>query len=60
VLGMVAITMEFPVLLAYSLMASRARAWFKGTRGRRVLDGLSGTALLAAAGTVASTSLRQR
>ncbi len=60
VLGMVAIAMEYPVLLAYSLMASKARAWLRGTRGKRMLDGLSGTALLAAAGTVASTTLRQR
>ena len=60
VLGMVAIAMEYPVLLAYSLMAARARTWLKGMRGKRVLDGLSGTALLAAAGTVASATLRQR
>lgn len=60
ILGMVAIIMEYPVLLAYSLMASRARAWFDDTRGQRVLDGLAGSALLTAAGTVASTTLRPR
>jgi hypothetical protein len=35
-------------------------AWFKGTLRPRILDGLSGAALLAAAGTVASTTLRNR
>ena len=60
VLGLVATVMEYPVLLGYSLLAARASRWFRGSAGRRVLDGLSGTALFAAAGTVAGNTLRHR
>ena len=60
VLGLVATVMEYPVLLGYSLLAASASRWFRGSAGRRVLDGLSGSALLAAAGTVAGNTLRQR
>jgi threonine/homoserine/homoserine lactone efflux protein len=60
VLGLVATLMEYPVLLGYSLLAARASAWFRGSLRARVLDGLSGGALLAAAGTVASATLRGR
>lgn len=60
VLGLVATLMEYPVLLGYSLLAARASAWFSGTLRPRILDGLSGAALVAAAGTVASTTLRNR
>lgn len=60
VLGLVATLMEYPVLLGYSLLASRARRWFSGTVKPRVLDGVSGSALLAAAGTVAGATLRHR
>jgi threonine/homoserine/homoserine lactone efflux protein len=60
VLGLVAIVMEYPVLLGYSLLAASASRWFRGTTGRRVLDGLSGSALLAAAGTVAGNTLPHR
>jgi threonine/homoserine/homoserine lactone efflux protein len=60
VLGLVATVMEYPVLLGYSLLAASARRWFRGTTGRRVLDGLSGSALLAAAGTVAGNTLPHR
>jgi threonine/homoserine/homoserine lactone efflux protein len=47
-------------LIPYSLLASRASRWFHGSAGRRVLDGLSGSALLAAAGTVAGNTLGHR
>jgi homoserine/homoserine lactone efflux protein len=60
VLGLVATVMEYPVLLGYSLLAAGASRWFRGSAGRRVLDGLSGSALLAAAGTVAGNTLRHR
>jgi homoserine/homoserine lactone efflux protein len=60
VLGLVATSMEYPVLLGYSLLASQASRWFRGTVGARVLDGASGTALLAAAGSVATATLRHR
>jgi homoserine/homoserine lactone efflux protein len=60
VLGLVATLMEYPVLLGYSLVATRAREWFSGTLGPRVLDGVSGAALLAAAGSVATSTLRNR
>ena len=60
VLGLVATVMEYPVLLGYSLLAASASRWFRGSAGRRALDGLSGSALLAAAGTVAGNTLRQR
>ena len=60
VLGLVATVMEYPVLLGYSLLAASASRWFRGAAGRRVLDGLSGSALLAAAGTVAGNTLRHR
>lgn len=60
VLGLVATVMEYPVLLGYSLLAASASRWFRGSAGRRVLDGLSGSALLAAAGTVAGNTLRHR
>jgi threonine/homoserine/homoserine lactone efflux protein len=59
VLGLVATLMEYPVLLGYSLLASRARRWYSGTVKPRVLDGLSGSALLAAAGSVAGATLRR-
>lgn len=57
-LGLLAIVIEYPVLLAYSLAASRARQWLQGPAGRRMLDALAGVALLAAAGSVLTTSLR--
>ena len=60
VLGVAAILSEYPVLLGYSVLASRAARLFRGDRERRVLDGLSGAALLCAAGTVARASLRAR
>jgi threonine/homoserine/homoserine lactone efflux protein len=60
VLGLIATLMEYPVLLGYSLLASRASRWFSGTLKPRVLDGVSGTALLAAAGSVATATLRNR
>jgi threonine/homoserine/homoserine lactone efflux protein len=60
VLGLVATVMEYPVLLGYSLLAASASRWFRGSAGRRALDGLSSSALLAAAGTVAGNTLRHR
>lgn len=60
VLGLVATLMEYPVLLGYSLLAARASAWLRGAGRPRLLDGLSGAALLGAAGTVASATLRER
>ena len=60
VLGVVATLMEYPVLLGYCLAASQARRWFTGTVGPRLLDGIAGSALLAAAGSVARTTLRHR
>ena len=60
VLGLIATSMEYPVLLGYSLLASRASRWFSGTLKPRVFDGVSGTALLAAAGSVATATLRNR
>ena len=60
VLGLIATLMEYPVLLAYALLASRARRWLAGTDVRRILDALSGSALLLAAGSVARTTLRPR
>jgi homoserine/homoserine lactone efflux protein len=60
VLGLVATVMEYPVLLGYSLLASQASAWFSGTLKPRILDGVSGSALLAAAGSVATSTLRHR
>jgi homoserine/homoserine lactone efflux protein len=60
VLGLVATVMEYPVLLGYSLLAARASAWFSGTVGPRLLDGAAGAALLAAAGSVATSTLRHR
>lgn len=60
VLGFLAIAWEYPVLLAYSAMASKARALAFSGRGRRILDALSGCALLGAAGSVAATSLQRR
>jgi len=60
ILGVVATTMEYPVLLGYSILAATASRWFHGSAGRRALEGLSGSALLAAAGTVAGNTLRQR
>jgi len=60
VLGLVAIVTEYPVLLGYSLLAWRTSRWFQGERGRRIMDGLAGAALLMAAGTVARASLRGR
>jgi len=60
VLGLIATLMEYPVLLGYSLLASQASRWFSGTGKPRVLDGLSGCALLAAAGSVATATLRHR
>jgi threonine/homoserine/homoserine lactone efflux protein len=56
----VSMVIEYPVLLAYSLLGARARGWLTGTRGRRALDALAGTALLGAAAAVASASLRRR
>ena len=60
VLGLVATLLEYPVLLGYALLASRARRWFSGPAARRGLDALSGSALLLAAGSVARASLRHR
>ena len=60
VLGLVATVLEYPVLLGYALLASRARRWFSGTEARRALDALSGSALLLAAGSVARATLRPR
>jgi len=59
-LGLVGTLMEYPVLLGYSLLASRARRWFAGAGARRALDALAGSALLVAAGSVARATLRQR
>lgn len=59
-LGVISFVMEYPVLFAYSIFASSASDWFRGTRGRQALDAISGTALLAAAGTVARSTLRAR
>jgi homoserine/homoserine lactone efflux protein len=60
ILGLVATVLEYPVLLGYALLASRARRWFSGTEARRALDALSGSALLLAAGSVARATLRHR
>ncbi len=60
VLGLVGTLMEYPVLLGYSLLASRARRWFAGAGARRALDALAGSTLLVAAGSVARATLRQR
>jgi threonine/homoserine/homoserine lactone efflux protein len=60
VLGLFATLMEYPVLLGYSLLAARASAWLSGALGRRLLDALSGGALVAAAGSVAGATLRER
>jgi hypothetical protein len=51
---------EYPVLLGYTRLASRASQWFSRARKPRVLDGVSGAARLAAAGSVATASLRTR
>jgi len=59
ILGLVSMVIEYPVLLAYSLLGARARGWLAGPRGRRALDALAGTALLGAAATVATASLRR-
>jgi len=60
ILGLIATVLEYPVLLGYALLASHARRWFAGPDARRALDALSGSALLAAAGSVARASLRNR
>jgi threonine/homoserine/homoserine lactone efflux protein len=52
--------MEYPVLLGYSILAAHAARRLGGVRRRRVLDAVSGTALLAAAGIVATTTLHNR
>ncbi|MBI3827700.1 MAG: LysE family translocator [Candidatus Rokubacteria bacterium] len=60
VLGLIASLMEYPVLLGYSLLASRISTWLTGTGGRRLLDALSGSAVILAAATVARSTLRAR
>ena len=56
-LGILSFVLEYPVLLAYSLLASRVRVWLSRSRGRVLLQTGSGLALLAAAGLVTATHL---
>jgi len=56
-LGVFSLVLEYPVLLAYSLLASRVRVWLLGGRSRVLLQAASGLALLAAAGLVTATRL---
>jgi len=56
-LGVVSLLLEYPVLLAYALLATRMRVWLSHGRGRALVQAGSGLALLAAAGLVAATSL---
>ena len=56
-LGVFSLVLEDPVLLAYSLLASRVRVWLLGGRSRVLLQAASGLALLAAAGLVTATRL---
>jgi homoserine/homoserine lactone efflux protein len=59
-LGLIAIVLEYPILLAYSVLAARARRLITTGKGRRVLNGFSGVALIGAAGSVALTTLQRR
>jgi threonine/homoserine/homoserine lactone efflux protein len=59
-LGIIAIVVEYPILLAYSLLASRARRLITTGNGRRLLNAFSGCALIGAAGSVAVTTLQRR
>jgi threonine/homoserine/homoserine lactone efflux protein len=59
-LGAVALVLEYPVLLAYALLAARARVVVTGGFGRRALDFLSGCVLLGAVSRVAATSAQRR
>ncbi len=59
-LGFLAIVLEYPILLVYSLLAARARRLIATGRGRRVLSAFSGLALIGAAGSVAATTLQRR
>jgi threonine/homoserine/homoserine lactone efflux protein len=60
ILGFLAIVLEYPILLAYSLLASRARRLITTGHGRRIMNALSGIALIGAAGSVAATTLQRR
>ncbi|HLN13973.1 MAG TPA: LysE family translocator [bacterium] len=54
-LGIFSFVLEYPVLLAYSLLASRVRVWLSRGRGRILLQAGRSLALLAAAGLVTAT-----
>lgn len=60
VLGAIAIAAEYPVLLGYALLGSRALKFAKTPLARRVMDAFSGIALIAAAAMVARTTLEKR
>lgn len=59
-LGMCAIILEYPVLLAYSLLGARMSAVSNSIAARRVLQAGSGLALMGAAAMVARTSLHNK
>ncbi|HEV2610063.1 MAG TPA: LysE family translocator [Noviherbaspirillum sp.] len=59
-LGLCAIALEYPVLLAYSLLGWRMAGITKGAAARRTLGIASGLSLIGAASLVARTSLHNK
>ncbi len=60
ILGALAILSEYPVLLGYALLGSRALKFARTPMARRVIDACAGFALIGAAGMVARTALDKR
>lgn len=59
-LGMCAIVLEYPVLLAYSLLGARMSGMSNSISARRAMQAGSGLALMGAAAMVARTSLQNK
>ena len=59
-LGLLAIALEYPVLLAYSLLGTRMSALTRTVAARRALQVGSGLSLIGAASMVARTSLHNK
>jgi len=59
ILGFLAIVLEYPVLLVYSLLGSRISAVTRNVTAQRVLQTAAGLSLIGAATMVARTSLQE-
>ena len=60
VLGILSVSMEYPVLVLYSLLGGTIANFATRGAGRRIIDAVAGIAVIGAAAMIARTSLQHR